>query len=62
MNERERARIASLRDFMSRIGHEFADPALLDEALISKLDIAGLIYTLDILKLVALDIKPHVRL
>ena len=33
MNERERARIASLRDFMSRIGHEFADPALLDEAL-----------------------------
>lgn len=33
MNERERARISSLRDFMSRIGHEFADPALLDEAL-----------------------------
>ena len=33
MNERERARIALLRDFMSRIGHVFADPALLDEAL-----------------------------
>ena len=33
MDERERARRKSLQDFMSRIGHEFADPALLEEAL-----------------------------
>lgn len=33
MNERERARLKSLRAFMSRIGYNFADSALLDEAL-----------------------------